>query len=132
MRPEPWGSQSPLLPSLGTLMLCVAALSCFAFYPSKGYAGTPAGWYNGLTISYVYSGTTGNRSAVGVSTAIPGDDCTETTEFDFNVASAQFTQVWSIVLLAYAEGSQISVYTDGTCTAYGLSATDVIVGTPPW
>lgn len=97
--------------------------------PSGAFAAVEAGWYNGLTFSYLYSGTTGDRTGFQVTNTIPGNTCPG-NEFDFSVTSAQFTQIWSIVLLAYAQGLNISVYTDGTCTSYGLNGTDVRLGTP--
>lgn len=36
------------------------------------------------------------------------------------------------VNLAYAQGSTISVFTDGTCTSRGRNATDLVVGPRPW
>lgn len=92
-------------------------------------ATAPAGWYNDVQVKYVYGGSVGNRVAFGIVGTVNIGTC-PTSEFTLNTSGAYFKEILALIMTAYASGSVISVYTDGNCTATGLAATDVRLGSP--
>ena len=78
-------------------------------------------WLNDVTISYVYSGTVGNRVAVGITGMSSIGTCPGAEMVITDLNSDFFKPTFSILLAAKTSGQKISLYTDGTCTPAGLA-----------
>jgi len=90
-------------------------------------AAAPSGWYHSVTVQYVYAGQVGGRAAVRVNGTVNYGTCPG-PEFTFDTASEYFPYMFALVTSAYLRNLPINIYTDGTCTAQGIRATDVSLG----
>lgn len=89
-------------------------------------ASAPVAWYRNVHINYVYSGKVGSRVAISVTPGIDQGTCLG-SELTLDQDSPYFMTMFTIILLSYKAGSTIGVYTDGSCSGYGVSLTDVVI-----
>jgi hypothetical protein len=105
--------------------LILAILGLFLFMSGSAHAGASGGWYNGVTIKYVYAGSIGNRIAITVSPPINVGTCPVQGELALDQNNPYFFAMYTIIMTAKVKALPVNVYTDGTCSAWGVVLTDI-------
>lgn len=99
---------------------------CSMFAGFNANAAAPANWYESVTLTNVFAGKVSGRVAINVTPGINVGTC-PSGEMTLDQASPYFKAMYTMIMIAYSTKSSISVYTDGTCSQYGVNLTDVRV-----
>ena len=109
---------------VGMLLSSLAMADAFA-------QAAPGGWYNGLSIKYVYAGRVGGRVAIAVYPPINGGSCSSGgafgSEMVLDINDPYFVSMYAIVLKAASTGKTINAYTTGACAPQGVQLADVLL-----
>jgi hypothetical protein len=115
----------------------VAALIALASLNAN--AAAPAAWYNDVDLVNIYGGPASGRLAITINGTVnygtcPGAEMSfeppvavtpPTTPATYVYPNPYFKELFSMIMIAYSTKSKISVFTDGTCTPYGVRLSDV-------
>lgn len=103
----------------------IAAL-VFLSTPVVANAAAPAQWYNGVTITSIYSGNYGGgRTVMKINAALNSGTCSTNGELAFDTETPYFWSMFAMAMTAFKEGRAIDVFTDGTCSTYGITVSDL-------
>lgn len=115
----------------------VTALLLLGIGLTSNVFGADAVWYTGYKLNFVSAGPAGGRVQVfmdATSSSVPSvinfKDCPTTwsrtsAEFTLDRNSTYYKEIYTMLMVAYATGKSVDVYTNGECTQYGLKLSDI-------
>lgn len=87
--------------------LNIAFTAIMSLYSAKCFSG----WEGPAQIEYLYSGSVGGRTAIGLVGENPNPaNCAKGSDLIFDTTSPEFPWMWSIIMTAYSKDLPIHIF----------------------